>query len=242
VTLLKQTSPLTEKQCLPVLAGAASSTKIEGFLHIARLPPAQAKPARRRCHKTARSKGRTPSKTTRTGFVFEDKVFLEKKLYPRKLFTTLSEQILSSKLIFELYRCRWQVEIAIKRFKSLLNLDDLRAKEGSALTEVWLHGKLLYALMLEKHLRRQLGDKWGYLDRERQGTWWRAWNFLKHQITPIITGVAFWQGWSDCLSVLFERPRRRKLQTLPERVRKVLQIYPGLPVPIPSETQKYDVE
>ena len=38
---------------------------------------------------------------------------------------------------------RWQVELAIKRLKSLLNIDQLRAKKNSALADLYLHGKLL---------------------------------------------------------------------------------------------------
>src|SRR5262245_61159187 len=63
--------------------------------------------------------------------------------------------------IMALYRCRWQVESAIKRWKSVLAVDALRAKAPSPLAEVWLHGKLLSALMLERRMRRQLGDSWG---------------------------------------------------------------------------------
>ena len=64
----------------------------------------------------------------------------------------------------------------------MLNVDALRAKAHSPLAEVWLHGKLLYALMLERRMRRQLGDSWGRLDRERVGTWWRVWGMLKDEI------------------------------------------------------------
>jgi hypothetical protein len=38
------------------------------------------------------------------------------------------------------------VEIAIKRWKSVLDVGQLRAKEGRPLAEVWWLGKLLYAL------------------------------------------------------------------------------------------------
>jgi len=116
-----------------------------------------------------------------------------------------------------LYRCRWQVEIAIKRWKSVLDVDALRAKAHSPLAEVWLHGKLLYALMLERRMRRQLGASWGRLDHERVGTWWRLWGMLKDELAPMITGAMFWKedAWAACLKVLMERPRRRKLQQLP---------------------------
>ena len=71
-----------------------------------------------------------------------------------------------------LYRGRWQGEIAIKRWKSVLDVDALRAKATSPLAEVGLHGTLLYALMLARRMRRLLGDSWGRLDQERLGTWW----------------------------------------------------------------------
>ena len=126
--------------------------------------------------------------------------------------------------IMALYRCRWQVEIAIKRWKSVLDVDALRAKAHSPLAEVWLHGKLLYALMLERRLRRQLGDSWGRLDRERVSTWWRVWGMLKDEMAPMITGALFWKedAWAACLKVLVERPRRRTLQRLPPEALGVL--------------------
>jgi Transposase DDE domain len=140
------------------------------------------------------------------------------------VFTTLAPVVLSAQTIMALYRCRWQVEIAIKRWKSVLDVDALRAKAHSPLAEVWLHGKLLSALMLERRMRRQLGDSWGRLDHERVGTWWRVWGMLKDEIAPMITGALFWQedAWVACLKVLAERPRRRKLPPLPPAAIDVL--------------------
>jgi hypothetical protein len=99
----------------------------------------------------------------------------------------------------------------------VLDVDALRAKANSPLAEVWLHGKWLYALMLERRMRRQLGDSWGRLDHERVGTWWRVWGMLKDETAPMITGALFWKedAWAACLKVLMERPRRRKLHQLP---------------------------
>src|SRR2546422_417386 len=113
---------------------------------------------------------------------------------------------------------------ALKRWKSVLDVDALRAKARSPLAEVWLHGKLLYALLLERRMRRQLGDSWGRLDQERVVTWWRIWGMLKDEIAPMVTGSLFWQdeAWAACLKVLAERPRRRKLQQLPPEVVAVL--------------------
>jgi hypothetical protein len=125
--------------------------------------------------------------------------------------TTLAPVVLSPQTIMALYRCRWQVEIAIQRWQSVLDVDALRAQANSPLAEVWLQGKLLYAWMLERRLRRPLGDSWGRLDRERVGTWWRVWGMRKDEIVPRITGALFWQEdvWAACLKVLVERPRRR---------------------------------
>jgi hypothetical protein len=99
----------------------------------------------------------------------------------------------------------------------VLDVDALRAKAHSPLAEVWLHGKLLYALMLERRMRRQLGDSWGRLDHERMGTWWRLWGMLKDELAPMITGALFWKedAWAACMKVLMERPRRRQLQRWP---------------------------
>jgi hypothetical protein len=140
------------------------------------------------------------------------------------VFTTLVPAVLSAQTIMALYRCRWQVELAIKRWKSVLDVDALRAKANSPLAEVWLHGKLLYALMLERRMRRQLGDSWGRLDHERVGTWWRVWGMLKDELAPIITGALFWKedAWAACLKVLMERPRRRTLQLLPPTALDIL--------------------
>jgi hypothetical protein len=73
-------------------------------------------------------------------------------------------------------------------------------------------------------MRRQLGDSWGRLDRERLGTWWRLWGMLKDELAPIITGALFWKedAWAACMKVLMERPRRRKLQQLPPAALDIL--------------------
>ena len=106
----------------------------------------------------------------------------------------------------------------------MLDVDALRAKASSPLAEVWLHGKLLYALMLERRMRRQLGARWGRLDQERLSTWWRVWGMLKEELAPMITGALFWKedAWAACLKVLAERPRRRKLQRLPPEALDIL--------------------
>ena len=83
---------------------------------------------------------------------------------------------------------------------------------------------MLYALLLERRMRRQLGDPWSRLAHERLATWWRVWGMLTDEIAPMSTGALFWkaEAWVACLKVLAERPRRRKVPQLPPEVIAVL--------------------
>jgi hypothetical protein len=71
--------------------------------------------------------------------------------------------------------------------------------------------------MLERRRRRPLGARWGRLEQERVGTWWRLWGMRIAAIAPRITGALCWpeEAWAACLQVVAERPRRRQLQQLP---------------------------
>ena len=102
-----------------------------GWLHAVRLPPTAAEAARRRCRQAAQRKGRTPSEATR---------FLAGGVM---VFTTVAPETLDGPavLVLALYHCRWQVELAFKRLKSLLDLDALRTQQNSRLGEVWIRGK-----------------------------------------------------------------------------------------------------
>src|SRR6266568_331027 len=200
---LKRQKTETLRTLVVTLRSAGGQHEVRGWVHAYRLNVEQANRARHKCRQ-GHKKG-TPN---------AESLFLAGWVL---VFTTLSPAVLTAQTIMALYRCRWQVEIAIKRWKSVLDVDALRAKANSPLAAVWLHGKLLYALMLERRMRRQLGDSWGRLDRERVGTWWRVWGMLKDERGPMITGALFWKedAWAACLKVLMERPRRRTLQPLP---------------------------
>jgi Transposase DDE domain len=208
--VLKRQRMETLRTLVVTLRATGGQHEVRGWVHAYRLNVEQTNRARHKCRQ-GHKKG-TPS---------AESLFLAGWVL---VFTTLAPGVLSPQTIMALYRCRWQVEIAIKRWKSVLDVDALRAKATSPLAEVWLQGKLLYALMLERRMRRQLGDSWGRLDRERVGTWWRVWGMLKDEIVPMITGALFWQedAWAACLKVLVERPRRRTLQRLPPEALDVL--------------------
>lgn len=82
--------------------------------------------------------------------------------------TTLSKP--SAEAIMEFYRRRWQIELAFKRLKSLLQLGHLKKtdKEGA---RAWLQGKLLVACLIEKLiLTAERFSPWGYLTADGSDT------------------------------------------------------------------------
>ena len=187
--------------------------RIKATVHAIALPKEQADKARQRARQKAKKKGRTPKKETLylSGWVL--------------VLTTVASAILNTATIADLYRLRWQVELVIKRLKSLLNIDCLRAKKGSDLAELYLYGKLLYAAVIEKITTRRFKPSptnW----IERTLTAWRPW-------VLVASGVQSWlissmpaqiHYMSDAKKALCERPRKRKLQTLPKRVRWLLEV------------------
>ena len=62
--------------------------------------------------------------------------------------TSVPQQALSAEKALELYRLRWQIEMAFKRMKGLLHLGDLPVKDPQ-LAHGYLCAKLLAALLLE---------------------------------------------------------------------------------------------
>ena len=95
-----------------------------------------AEKARRKARKAARDHGYTVAKET-----------LEAADYVLIL-TTLTETAADAAEILELYRLRWQIEIAFKRLKSLLHIDELRAFDPD-LAQSYLLAKLLGAVMVD---------------------------------------------------------------------------------------------
>jgi hypothetical protein len=57
--------------------------------------------------------------------------------------------------VFELYRLRWQIELAFKRLKSLLHFDELQAKQPE-LARTWLLAHLIAALIIDDHVTEAL--------------------------------------------------------------------------------------
>lgn len=206
VPLLQQQAPCTVHS-VPVRVGPPTQ-RVAGWVHAYRLSDEQANKARAACRQRHSKKGHTPQARTLVlagwGLVG----------------TSLPPDVLSAATVLALYRVRWQVELALKRGKSLLDAEALRARQGSPLADLWLHGKLLSVLLVDKRMRRTLGDHWGRLDHARTATWWRPWKLMHQTLIPRLTGAVSWpeQAWGDSLAVLAERPRHRTLQRLPEEL------------------------
>jgi len=78
------------------------------------------------------------------------------------VFTTLVRDEFKPAKILEMYRGRWQVELAFKRLKSLLGLGHLK-KTDEDVAKAWLQGKLLVAFLIEALIASaERFFPWGY--------------------------------------------------------------------------------
>lgn len=161
------------------------------WLHAFRLPEEAALQARSRLRKRSTRKGTKTKPET---------MYLAEWML---LLTSLEPERIPAETVAKLYRSRWQIEIVIKRLKSILKIDALRAKRGSQLAQVYLLGKLVYALMIERRARRFVGDR---------TVEWRVWKMIGEQIRPRITLATFQHDEirPDVLRVLKERSRKRQ--------------------------------
>ncbi len=64
--------------------------------------------------------------------------------------------------VLELYRSRWQIELAFKRMKSIMGLGHLPKKDPQS-CQAWLHGKLFTGLLVERLIgAAKTLSPWGY--------------------------------------------------------------------------------
>jgi Transposase DDE domain len=125
------------------VVGGAGEALLSARVIILALPPDKAEAARRRMRRQARKAGYTPS---------ADALLTAGCLM---LITSLPAEEWPAERLLALYRRRWQVELAFKRLKSLLDLEALRAFD-SALVSAWIHAVLLVALLID--LERPAAD------------------------------------------------------------------------------------
>ncbi len=97
----------------------------------------EAEEAQKRLRKEAGKRGKKPDPRS----LEAAKYILILTSLPRRLFPTRD--------VLSLYRLRWQIELAFKRFKSLAGLDRLPAKNPD-LARAWIYARLIAALMAER--------------------------------------------------------------------------------------------
>jgi hypothetical protein len=119
----------------------AGNKRIQGRLCAVRLPKDKAEQARTRGRK---EQGAAVTKDTLRMAEFV------------VVFTTVPRDKLTSDLILELYRLRWQVELEFKRDKSITGLDRLPNFRPDTI-EAWLYAKLLLHQITRK-LAASVGD------------------------------------------------------------------------------------
>jgi len=77
------------------------------------------------------------------------------------VFTTLDRRF-SSATILEMYRARWQIELAFKRLKSIMGLGHLKKTDMEA-AKAWIHGKVLVAFLIQAMIAAgEVFSPWGY--------------------------------------------------------------------------------
>jgi hypothetical protein len=67
------------------------------------------------------------------------------------ILTTLPAEEFNTVMVLNLYRCRWQVELAFKRLKSLLQAGHV-PKSSDPTAKAWIQAKILTALLIESLL------------------------------------------------------------------------------------------
>jgi hypothetical protein len=183
--------------------------RVRACVHAFPLPAAQADHARRQARQIARKNGHTTQALT---------------LYLRGWLLILSSvpaEVIDSQTIQSLYRARWQIELCIKRMKSLLKIDQLRAKKNSALAELYLYGKLLYVAVVERRSSCRFAGHVGLgLSQARVLTPWRMLQQASIEVQSAL--LMLFPPKQDQLDIylhsLRERPRKRRLQTLPDDI------------------------
>jgi len=80
------------------------------------------------------------------------------------LITSLPREAWPAERVLTFYRRRWQVELAFRRLKSAIGLEDLRVRDAE-LIGVWIHTILLVALLIDHdrpslHRERPVSPRW----------------------------------------------------------------------------------
>ena len=156
-------------ELLPLLRELAAGEVLDVTLHYYSEPrkPASAKPLRicavrkspeqaERAKRKTRRKMRAPHKKSLDPDTIEMSEYFV-------VGTSLTADTFSSAQVLELYRLRWQVELAFKRLKSIMQLGQLPKTDPES-CRAWLYGKMLYALLCYAIVDKGRSfSPWGYL-------------------------------------------------------------------------------
>lgn len=168
------------------------------------LSPEKAEAARRRARRAAQKKHHQVSEGTlvAAGFLL--------------LVTNLPADLWPMDLVFWLYRLRWQIELAFKRYKSLIHLGQLRVTDPT-LIQICLLCKILAILLLDVligQVRLQQPD-W-FADPHRPVSVWSLTKCLWAGLRSLIFGSISLDRFFACLPALGRyfrsAPRKRQQQ------------------------------
>lgn len=190
----------------PVLVPLDGHQPLQARLLIRPFKPEAAARARQKLLKNASKKGKTP-----------DKLAIRLAGY-LCLLTTAPEDLLSNDDAFRLYRLRWQIELAFKRYKSLLGLKQLR-KANDPLLSVQILAKLIVIALVEQLVLAQMPQLLThtlYSDeqptRRPEPSLWRLTHLAGIAMFGFLAGPSTW--WYNCSvldsNLLCEGKRRRR--------------------------------
>jgi hypothetical protein len=123
---------------------------VQARLVAIRKTEASAEAARRKLRADARKKGRTPSAQSLeyAGFIV--------------ILTTVSAEEMSAEQCLEIYRFRWQIELAFKNLKSVFGLSSMAAK-SSRLCIAFISAILIAAILIDRMTTKHVFfSPWGY--------------------------------------------------------------------------------
>jgi len=179
-----------------------------------RLPPEAIAAARQRAQQTSRKNGTRPNAlaAVMAGWVV--------------VVSNLPAETWPAASVLALYRVRWQVELLLKRCKTLIHLDHLRCKDPE-LAQVYLLGKALGILLLEHPTDQPLPDvaAW-FADGQRPLSLWRWtalwWDHLRAAVHGIVTLSMIEACLTQLARYLRDSPRRRQQQLASARLKWAL--------------------
>ncbi|KZL26093.1 Transposase DDE domain protein [Pseudovibrio sp. Ad37] len=206
-SVLSETTKATPIDRQVIIQGRSKAYDVPARLIAIRKPPAAIEQEKKRLRRISSKKG---SKLTQKSLIAAEYMLLVTSL-PKEDFDTAS--------VADLYRLRWQIELAFKRLKSILHIDRLPAKDP-ALAKSWLLAHLILALLIERKSEDLLADApEEESEQGRNPSTWRVYKLLRQSLISAIQGVwdlssitfhgyTFWR-------TIWESPRRRKRQQIP---------------------------